>query len=361
MTKKIGIPAVGVSLILALSITNAAGHSERGEYTTNAQGGLLVENSRVLSGDLFFSKPGMETVVAPKGSELTQSILPVVWQFAALLPVTDYLQTAAIHSVGSNEKIRPWQEVQNTFYNGLIVEGARDRDAKIAYAGAYGFSPRWSLVEFTRIAEAVPAYPNTELFSVEYIRPATKGMTLEAYRKLALNILQRPDDFTLDDIRTVVDEADSSRANLRVINENEVSIELPPEKIKVSAPRVVIELPEEPASVASGVGVAIDSSSGPLLHSGSKAVNKVAETKPIEAVAAPVVDSKKGATVPAEVVTDTSGFVDSEILSSGSAPPAGNVVEPAVLVPVLEGPDDDWVTLPDGTVVLRSTRKLASE
>jgi len=389
MSKKIGIPAVGITLLITVSMTGAADHSERGEYKTHAlESELFVENGQVLGADLFFSKPGMDTLIAPRGSAVTQSVPPVVWQYAALLPVSDYLRTAAIHSVSTDEKIRTWQDVQSTFYSGLLAEGVTDMDAKIAYAGAYGFSPRWSLVEFRRISEKVPDFPNTELYSIDYIQPAVKGMTLESYRQLALQIFQRPEDFTLEDIMTFVDVADSKSeelssaraslgeavganpvSNVRVTTEAVASDDSTPENINVPAPRVVIEISPVPVPVSASTGGVVGAN-GMSLLSGSTVVSRT-DNDSLPAKSDNVVDNisteevtptADRAKVAKEVVTTPGGFaisefVDSAILSSGSTPAANSAGELAAL----EGPEDDWVTLPDGTMVLRNTARLVSE
>ena len=383
MSKKFGLPAVGVTMLVAVSGYSAADHAVHGEYKTQAAAdSLFVDGGRVLSADLFFSVPGMETVLAPKGSEIMQSVPAVVWRFSALLPVSDYLRTAVIHSAGSDEKIRLWQDVQKTFYNGLLAEGASEMDAKIAFAGAYGFSPRWPLVEFTRIEERVPVYPNTELYSVAYIQPAEKRMTLDDYRKLSLEIFQQPEEFTLEDIKVAIDAADSyservvlngveivnPASNVKVTSENVAPNELT-EAVEVSTPRVVIELTQEPAH-APGAGV-ITGDNGTLLQSDNKSVvksggdalpsesEKDAETVPV-LPAAPVLNQLKLSTVPAKFVTASSGFVDDEVLSADSLQTSSSEGVP-VSLDALDESEDEWVTLPDGTLILRSTTKLASE
>jgi len=384
MSKKFGLPAVGVTMLVAVSGYSAADHAVHGEYKTQAAAdSLFVDGGRVLSADLFFSAPGMETVLAPKGSEIMQSVPAVVWRFSALLPVNDYLRTAVIHSVGSDEKIRLWQDVQTTFYNGLLAEGASEMDAKIAFAGAYGFSPRWPLVEFTRIEERVPVYPNTELYSVAYIQPAEKRMTLDAYRKLSLEIFQQPEEFTLEDIKVAIDAADSyservllngveivnPASNVRVTSENVAPNELT-EAVEVSTPRVVIELTQEPAPVATGARV-ITGDNGTLLQGDNKSVvksgddalpsesEKDAETVPV-LPAAPVPNQLKLSTVPAKFVTASSGFLNDEVLSADSLQTSSSEGVP-VSLDALDESEDEWVTLPDGTLILRSTTKLASE
>lgn len=293
-------------MLAVVGFTSASDQSGLGRYTTTVpEGRLFINNGRVLRCDLFFSTPNADTVVAPKGSELGQSVPPVVWQYSGLLPVSDYLKTVAIHSVSSDDKIRPWQDVQHTFYSGLRVEGVNDVDAKIAYAGAYAFAPRWPLVEFTKVDEAEPAYPDTVLYSIEYIQPAMKGMSPEAYRMLALQILEQSGDVSLKDIRGVIDTADSSkvrsseRASLGGIGDaNPVS------NVKVTqtdalqnaGAGVVVDMPEDAATemadneATSSAGVKFGSG-GSVVHSENHMVGKIGDDKlfrKAEKVAEPV-------------------------------------------------------------------------
>ncbi len=205
--------SVVCTAMLSAGLSVASDDSEFGEFTTRvAEDRLFVENGRVLRCDLFFTASGRETVVAPKGSELDQSLPPVVWQYSGLLPVTDYLKTAVIHSASSELKEQSWQDVQLNFYDGLRVEGASELDAKIAYAGAYAFAPRWTLVELIQVDEPEPVYPGTVLYRVEYTEPAPASMEVEGYRDLSLQILQQPEELSLQAIRSVVDAADNMEA-----------------------------------------------------------------------------------------------------------------------------------------------------
>ena len=376
MGKKIGIPAVGVCMLFVVSVTSATDHSARGEYETKAADDeLFAESGRVLTSDLSFSRPNMETVVAPEGSRVTQSVLPIVWQFSALLPLNDYLKTAVIHSVGSDEKIRPWQDVQTTFYEGLLVDGASDMDAKIAFAGAYSFSPRWALVELIRIDEAVPVYPGTELYSVKYFLPATKRMTLDGYRKLALEILRKPEEFTLDDIKTAVDAVDSTK----VSTSDGVAVAIPTDvesatdesvaskSVEVSAPRIVIELPEEVpgGGVTTGSGTLLSSNNNIVVKSGDDPSpadsGNVDEAIPVvvpvpATTALKTQNTKKAGRAEIATATPSSDIArsPSNVQSSGGAVTPSSASE----LQALEGPVDDWVTLPDGSVVMRSTKPV---
>jgi len=408
----------------------------------------------------------METVVAPKGSKLGQSVPPVVWQFSGLLPVSDYLKTVAIHSVSSDDKIRPWQDVQHTFYDGLRVEGVNDIDAKIAYAGAYAFAPRWPLVDFTEVDEAEPAYPDTVLYSVEYVQPAMKGMSLESYRMLALQILEQAGDVSLKDIRGVIDAADSSkvrsaeRASLGGIGDANPGSNVKVRQTDLLQAGVAVDILKDDAT--SGVKI---NGGGTVLHSENHRVEKsgddklfkqaetmeLAETIDLAETTELVAEDGKAetaantdVTVLAEIVSAEESllFESDEIFSSENAvestasreemdvgadetvlaevieiPPivisrekmpadklfyddsaaqtspvestvksitgisdTGNVdkiftdrkasetAEDIVLAAVgeeelsrLDGPSDEWITLPDGTLVLRDINKMVSE
>ena len=103
--------------------------------------------------------------------------------------------------------------MQSFFYNGLRAEGAGDAHAKVAFAGAYAFAPRWPLVEFTKVIEDEILKSESVLYDVSYIQPPLKGLTLEEYRTLAAEIVDQPEGFSLQDIRVVVDAADEARSS----------------------------------------------------------------------------------------------------------------------------------------------------
>ncbi len=196
-------------------VANAAGHPESfGTYSTAVpEDRLFIEDGTLLRCDLFFSGVQSESkVTAAKGSRISQSVPPFVWQYSGLLPVTDYLKTVAIHSVSSMEKERAWQDVQLTFYEGLRAEGAEALAAKVAFAGAYAFAPRWPLVQFIDIT--VPERDlDSRLYRVEYIAANPKGVTIDEYRSLVSDIEQNTGDISLQDIRGVIDAADAAKAS----------------------------------------------------------------------------------------------------------------------------------------------------
>ena len=180
-----------------------------GKYTTRtSESRLFVDGGTRLRCDLFFSTADGKTSVAEKDSVITQQVPAFVWQFSGLLPVTDYLKTVAIHSFATEQKIDRWQDVQSTFYSGLRAEGANNMDAKIAFAGAYAFAPRWPLVELVEIADDANV-ADTKLFSVFVTNPAGKGMSVEAYRAMARDIFDNSQNVTLQDIRGIVDAVDA--------------------------------------------------------------------------------------------------------------------------------------------------------
>ena len=152
-----GALAVSVALGLTVSSPDAIGNQHQqcvGEYTTRVQESrLFVDDGTKLRCDLFFSTPDGKTVVAKKDSIIAQQVPAFVWQFSGLLPISDWLKTVAIHSVATDQKIERWQTVQTTFYHGLRAEGAAKADAKIAFAGAYAFAPRWPYVELVEIPD----------------------------------------------------------------------------------------------------------------------------------------------------------------------------------------------------------------
>jgi len=202
-----------VAAVSVLSTSLEATHHNEmlGKYTTRtAESRLFVDtdDGTRLRCDLFFSAADGKTIVAAKDSLVVQQVPAFVWQFSGLLPVSDYLKTVVIHSVATDQKIDSWQDVQHTFFSGLRAEGAARADAKIAYAGAYAFAPRWPLVELVEKLDGVNI-PDTKLYSVVVTNSAGQGLSVEDYRALARDILESPQDVTLQDIRGVVDAVDA--------------------------------------------------------------------------------------------------------------------------------------------------------
>jgi len=209
--------AIAVTLAIGLSHTSvqAAHHKAEnlGKYMTRVQESrLFIDGGARLRCDLFFSTPGGDVSVARKDSLIAQQVPAFVWQYSGLLPVSDYLKTVAIHSVATDQKIERWQDVQNTFYKGLRAEGVADADAKIAFAGAYAFAPRWPFIELVAIPDE-QSIPDTELYSVEVTGPAKKGLSVEEYRAMATDILESPENVTLQDIRGIVDAVDAGEGS----------------------------------------------------------------------------------------------------------------------------------------------------
>lgn len=199
-----------------VGVSSAENHpGSFGQYSTAVgETRLFVSDNATttLRCDLFFSATGSDqTIVAPKGSVVNQTVPAFVWQYSGLLPVTDYLKTVAIHSTSSERKENSWQDVQLAFYNGLRVEGVREADAKIAYAGAYAFAPRWPLVELIDIVDPMQD-ENSKLYKVKYTPVGAKGVSVAEYQTLAQDILSAPERVSLQDIRGVIDAADSAKA-----------------------------------------------------------------------------------------------------------------------------------------------------
>ena len=394
MSKSIGLPVVGATLLIFVALANASDHSNLGMYTPSvSEGRLFTNNGIILRSDLQFSAPGLDSVVARKGSELEQTIPPVVWQYSGLLPVSDYLKTAVIHSYSSNEKIRPWQEVQSTFYTGLRVEGAVDGDAKIAFAGAYAFSPRWSLVQFTEVEEEIIVYPDTILYDVEYIHPLKQGMSLEEYRSLALKILQDPDSVSLENIRGVIDAADAAKENAKeekvsdsagagnntIANADQSNSD---EEVEADAKAQDTQTEDDEGTVKSGSGAPLKSSGNVNINISGKINNATiagAETSAIAQLTQPAllpveVSIPVEVAIPVEVVVDQSiegtatwaatDLKDFVLITASEAPKKQSVPKPKLLLPEgrpidePEGREDNWVLLPDGTLVLEDVERL---
>lgn len=207
--------ALALAVSANVGVSSAAYHPlSFGKYSTAVAESRLFVNDAVttLRCDLHFSAGDSDTKwLAPKGSVVSQTVPSFVWQYSGLLPISDYLKTVAIHSVRSDQKESAWQDVQLTFYKGLRAEGAREVDAKIAYAGAYAFAPRWPLVELVDIT--VPERDKeTRLYKVEYIPASEKGVSIDEYRSIARDIHAAPEAVTLQDIRGIVDAADAKKA-----------------------------------------------------------------------------------------------------------------------------------------------------
>ena len=397
MSKTIGLSVLGVTSLAFVAITNASDHSNLGMYTPSVSEAKLISNGNILRRDLQFSVPGSESVVAREGSELKQTVPSVVWQFSALLPVNDYIKTAVIHSTSSDEKIRSWQDVQNTFYTGLRVEGALDSDAKIAYAGAYAFSPRWALVQFTEVEEEVTVFPDTILYKVDYIQAQEKGMTLDEYRALALKILQEPESVSLENIRSVVDAADAAKASEGNGPDSTSEIGNAKADPGQSKPDDVLAEAQTDDSLVDGQTASqaetstdststdsnsedeqgtIKSGSGDPLKSGgdvniniSGKINSstivvsqsgtVAQlTQPVELV--PAALAGHAVTLPTEeTATWEAADLEEFVLINANQAPTTQPPEPQGLeINLKDYLDDDWVTKPDGSLVLKDIDRL---
>jgi hypothetical protein len=212
MKKVFRYSSLAVSILAGIGLSNASMHAASfGTYSTAVpEDRLFIENGTTLRCDLFFASAG-DNLVAPKGSRVSQTVPPFVWQYSGLLPVSDYLKTVAIHSTSSEEKVRSWQDVQQTFYSGLRAEGAEEQNAKVAFAGAYAFAPRWPLVEFIDITDP-ERDKDSKLFRVEYIAATPKGVSIDEYRTLVQDIMGNSDAVSLSDIRGVIDAADAAKA-----------------------------------------------------------------------------------------------------------------------------------------------------
>jgi len=295
------------------------------------------------------------------------------------------------------------------------VEGASHTDAKIAFAGAYSFAPRWPLVELVEVAEDKVIHPDSVLYSVEYIQPTRKGMTLEAYRKLALEILNAPENVTLSDIRGVIDAVDilrgeaDDRAPLGGIGQTENGLsaislldKVMPSKQQSSGGIVV----GDNGSLMDSAKQMVASASGQVKSAEKAEQMKAAEDKarvlpadvdlPIltENPESQDVDNAEGA-VDLATVSVTDGvqeemvkgkilpidelFYDDrkgagEKVSDAGAEPAAMDGEPedkddamvfaalsAKELMQIDGPEDEWVLLADGTLVLRNIAKQVAK
>ena len=360
MSTKIRLSALCLALATT-GIGNAADPAESGKYTTRVVGDrLFLEDGHVLRCDLFFCAPDGDVVVAPKGSRLEQTVPPVVWQYSRLLPAKNYLKTAHVHSISSKLQERPWDDVQRHFYDGLLIEGATDTDAKIAYAGAYAFSPRWSFVDLVEVEETESKYPDSVLFRVEYTQPQPAEMTVEEYRALSLQILQQPENMSLQAIQAAIDE--SSGGSETKFNElarlggfrglNSVGNPIFPSDADlakaVSSPKSPVASEAEPGVVLAG-GSTLKHGGGQGIRSSHRVV--------VEAIQEPITVE----TLQTELVSaqDNGGLsTDNQDESEGEL----IAIVKAELVTEVEGPEDEWVFQPeDGTLVLRDVGKYVFE
>jgi len=397
MIKTIGLSVTGLTVLANLSVASAAG-DEIGEFATLVPETRLFtgDNGNILRCDLFFSLPGSEPVVAPKGSDIDQSVPSVVWQYSGLLPVSDYLKTVAIHSVSTEGQNRPWQQVQKYFYSGLRAEGATDADAKVAFAGAYAFAPRWTLVEFVEVEENNTIYPDSVLFDVNYIEPATKGLSVADYQALSQQILDRPDKVSLEDIRGVVDAADNGELTAEKIaalgDEKRDPVFASVPTVGVAAvtslfvPRSVsgvsqpvfndrasdTEAPSAsattlPASDEDVPFIGIKTSfNGMVLLGNQQPVNKVGDSSlPGPAAAAPLQEPPETIESPQSSVSkpllETEGVTEeAEVVIASNIEVQREQTSVEDLNPAITAADE-WVTLADGTIVLRDIERLVSE
>ncbi len=199
---------------VAVAISSAAAFASA-EVESFGSFSTAVPETRLFGGsgsqlrcDLFFTMADSERWVAPKGSLVEQSVPAFVWQFSGLLPVGDYRKTLAVHSHYTDTQERSWEDVQEVLYNGLRAEGAREFEAKIAYAGAYAFAPRWTDVQLVDVADPTRD-KHSVLYDVIYREPAPKGVSIDDYRALVRELMDDPERVTLQDIRGVVDAADA--------------------------------------------------------------------------------------------------------------------------------------------------------
>lgn len=383
MNKFPGLPVwaapVAVVGLATLGLTGAS--ANYGKYTTRVpESRLFINGGRILRCDLFFSAAnGGVQQIAPKGSRLNQSVPPVVWQYSGLLPVSDYLKSVAIHSVATDNKVRPWQDVQATFYDGLRTEGADMADAKIAFAGAYAFAPRWPLVQFVEVEEQEIVYPNTVLYEVEYVQPQMKGLSLEEYRKLALKILNQPQSVSIHDIRDAIDTADITR------NKSRERASLGGIGDPMAGDMAGINATTE---TSEGIFSGIKAMLGSLKSGDEGVVSSIHKNSKGEKVAESLQNAGSVVVEIPELVVAQDLLSEDATLSAAESDVEKATVESIVLDNVtltskkvdallldekdmilasgpelmaLDGPQDDWITLPDGSMVLRSIQKLVSE
>ena len=405
MIRTIGLSVTGLTVLANLSVATAAS-DEIGEFATLVPETRLFtgDNGSILRCDLFFSLPGSEPVVAPKGYDIDQSVPAVVWQYSGLLPVSDYLKTVAIHSVSTEDQTRPWQQVQKYFYSGLRAEGATEADAKVAFAGAYAFAPRWTLVEFVEVEENNTIYPDSVLFDVNYIEPATKGLSVADYQALSQQILDRPDKVSLEDIRDVVNAADEGEltaekiaalgdekrdpvfASVPSVGVAAVSSLFVPRSVADGAqpvfndratdteaekPTATLPTTEEDAPF---IGIKT-SSNGMVLLGNQQPVNKIgdglllntAEEEPLQDAPETIESPQSSVSEPElETVTEVAAEesvdvpVMAEVVIASNFDVQDNQTSVEDLNPAITA-SDEWVTLADGTIVLRDIERLVSE
>ncbi len=342
--------------------TRAENHSASfGQYSTAVKESRLFAEkggATTLRCDLFFSSTGGDhSIVAPKGSVVSQTIPAFVWQYSGLLPVSDYLKTVAIHSISSESMESAWQDVQLAFYNGLRVEGAREMDAKIAYAGAYAFAPRWSLVELIGIADPKKD-ANSKLYKVKVTPAGTNGMSDAEYRTLAQEILSAPQHVSLQDIRGVIDAAAGKLVTAKAAGASNSGVVVSNKELD-KAGAVQESLPQPAAEIAREI------TTDPLLDDlfiddsilSVTTVPQGAEV-PVESevVEIPQID------VPVEtpaVVTEVpnkaiSGPEDPLLVSDAVDEDADESEQrtPVTIDPSLGAQPTVWKTMPDGSVVL---------
>ncbi|OED35460.1 hypothetical protein AB833_29990 [Chromatiales bacterium (ex Bugula neritina AB1)] len=210
---------VTVAIVMGGIQVSAAGESGSfGTYSTAvAETRLFKANGTQLRCDLFFTSDSGRQWIAPKNSVTGQSIPAFVWQYSGLDPSGNYPKTRAVHSHYTDSKERHWQDVQLTFYKGLRTEGADEDKAKIAYAGAYAFAPRWTDIEFIDITDPTQD-KHSKLYDIKYDEPAAKGVSIDDFQALVRELMDDPDRVTLQDIRGVIDAADAAKSGQPIVN-----------------------------------------------------------------------------------------------------------------------------------------------
>ncbi len=81
---------------------------------------------------------------APEGSRVDGASIPqIAWSFIGAPFEGKYRDASVLHDVACVERKRPWWDVHDMFYTGMLASGVDPVKAKIMYSAVYHFGPRW--------------------------------------------------------------------------------------------------------------------------------------------------------------------------------------------------------------------------
>lgn len=134
-----------------------------------------------LTRELNYVDPGGVVWRAPKGARVDGSSMPwILWAIVGQPFDADYGNASAVHDVACDSKdLRGWRATHRMYYLANRCSGVDETIAKIMFAAAWHFGPRWerrepptprffqSTQEFGPLREYIEAHPEVTLESIE--------------------------------------------------------------------------------------------------------------------------------------------------------------------------------------------------